>query len=404
MSATGVQAPVGPIPILDRLVPLPGAAGGSSRRRVRPGIWIGLGLALAAIPIVSYEPFSVPALQWIVARVAAAFPGERSISHLAIVAGSFLIAIPLAIAIHEIGHALGGLSVGFRLSQVRIGPLQIDRPFRVTVQKCSGTGYLGWVSMVPVAHDRLLARAMVLVFAGPGINLLCAGVMLALPFPKGPFSASFILVSLALAVKELVPVHRRIAVSDGRRLWLLIRNPQSSRRWLALLKLGAELREGVLPESLSRDFLEEAVAYRDETPDTIVAHATAHAAAFHQHDDAEAARFLETCLQYAGSAAPALLVRLTSEAAVFQARRRKRADLAEQWLADMPRPSRTPWLRWRAEAAIQEARGDVDGALAKLKQLEEAFLAFPDLVQRKSSLRLLERWRSEIGSRARQPS
>jgi hypothetical protein len=52
---------------------------------------------------------------------------------------------------------------------------------------------------------------------------------------------------------------------------------------------------------------------------------------------------------------------LISEAAVFQARRRKRADFAEKWLADLPAQTPFPWFRSGAEAAIREARDDLEG-------------------------------------------
>lgn len=50
------------------------------------------------------------------------------------------------------------------------------------------------------------------------------------------------------------------------------------------------------------------------------------------------------------------------EAAVFQARRRGRADLAEAWLEDVPAATAIPGNREHAEAAILEARGDREGA------------------------------------------
>src|SRR5262249_62124124 len=136
----------------------------------------------------------------------------------------------------------------------------------------------------------------------------------------------------------------------GIRLWMLLRNRESGERWLALMVLGNELRSGALPEALSADCIARAVAIRDESVDTVTAHAIAYSAAFHQHKDAEAGQLLETCLQYSRSAAPGLRAALMSDAAVFQARRRKRPDLAEKWLSAIP-PS-PPWLKRRAEAAI----------------------------------------------------
>lgn len=170
-------------------------------------------------------------------------------------------------------------------------------------------------------------------------------------------------------------------------------------RWLALLRLGGEFNDGVRPESLSADFLAKAVAVRDESVDTVTAHVLAYSAAFYQRKDEEAGRLLETCLAYSGHATPVMREVLMSDAAVLQARRRKRADLAEQWLADIPVTTRNPWLRTRAEAAILEAKGDVNGALGKLAEGEAAIATVPNKCQRDLLLQLLERWRSELRPR-----
>lgn len=330
--------------------------------------------------------------QWILVR----FPGEWTGTRLVAVGLPLLLAIPVVIAVHEVGHLLGGLAAGFRFSALRIGPLQIDRPLRISLQRISGTGYGGWVSMVPDKRDRLRVRALVLVLAGPGINLGSAGGLLLLPDSMGPASGAFIVVSLALAVKELLPIRHRITVSDGRRAWMLLRDRACSERWLAMMKLAAEFRQGVLPESLSADWLAEAIAYRDDSPDTVSAHGIAYAAAFHQHKDAEAGQRLETALQHASFAAPVQREALMSDAGVFQARRRKRADLAEQWLALMPQTPHCQWLRARVEAGILEARGDVEGALRKLDEVERIVQGWPDRARREWTMRLLARWREEL--------
>lgn len=87
---------------------------------------------------------------------------------------------------------------------------------------------------------------------------------------------------------------------------------------------------------------------------------------------------------------------LMSDAAVFQGRRRKRADLAEQWLAEIPIATSSPWLRTRAEAAILEAKGDAGGALGKLAEVEAAIATLPDEGRRDALGRSLQRRKSEL--------
>jgi hypothetical protein len=392
-----VSSPGSPTPILDRLAPLPSPAPPGSRLAAAGGWLILIAALAAALALALAQPAALePLRRSLLASFPGAFAARPAGVGLLAQGLAALLALPAAIAIHEVGHVLGGLAAGFRFVSLRIGPLQVDRPFLVSLQGRSRSGYSGWASMVPVRRDGLSLRAAVFVLGGPAANVVSGTAALLLPSANGLFALAFASFSLALAVKELMPIRHRIAVSDGRRLWLTWRDRQWAKRWMALLRLGAELDAGAPPESLSADDLARAVAHRDASPDTVTAHGLAFAAAFHQRRDREAGLLLETCLEYSSWAAPATREALMSDAAVFQARRRGRADLAEQWLAGLPRDGRSRWLRSRAEAAILEARGDFSGALLKLDEVEEHGRGVADRAQRRRLLRMLARWRSEL--------
>jgi hypothetical protein len=309
---------------------------------------------------------------------------------------SVLAAFYLMLAIHELGHVAAGLCVGFRCRSLRIGPLVFSHPFRVSFYWGPGAVVNGVADMIPVAAGKLAGRGAVMVLGGPVANILSALVVLLLPTPINVFSGLFVVCSIANGVNDLFPFESRLGVSDGRRIGMLLRQTARGERWLALLRLGGELNDGVLPESFSADFLAKAIAVRDDSADTVNAHAIAFLVAFHQHKDHEAARQLETCLACSGRATPALREALISDAAVFQAKRRKRADLADQWLAEIPVSTRHAWFRSRAEAATLEARGDIEGAVGKLAEVEAAIRELPKSAQRETSLTLLQRWKSEL--------
>src|SRR5688572_9999178 len=259
MSVTATEARTSSTPILDRLAPLPEPRSASPRARTRIARAFAVP-ALVVAALFALDPQAEEPLRRRMLEVHAEFfPDGWSASRAILAALSFLASLVLAVVVHETGHLLAGLCAGFRFSQLRAGPLQIDRPFRVSFRRSQGIGYAGWVSMFPARRDRLLLRAALLVLGGPGINLACAAALLLLPIAKGFFLWSFLLVSLALGVRELLPIRRRIAVADGRRLWLMLRDPPWSRRWLALMRLGAELRNGTLPEALSPEYLADAI-------------------------------------------------------------------------------------------------------------------------------------------------
>jgi hypothetical protein len=302
----------------------------------------------------------------------------------------------VAITIHELAHAIVGVLAGFRFNSLRISRLQFDRPFRVSLYKGRGTGAGGWASLFPVKQNKLILRAVVMLLAGPFSNLLCAGLLVALPHSTGMFSALLIYISFLLGLMNLIPFRSRAVISDGGRIAMLLANRARGERWLSILKLVEELRTGVPAENMTPEFIAKAVAIEDKSPDTVTAFAIAYAAAFWQHKDDEAARLLEACLRNASVAAPSQRTGLITDAAVFQARRRKRIDLAEQWLADLPPKLEYPWLPLRGQAAILEARGDIAGALRKLDEVEKLLLAVPNQALREMSLRNLKRWKAEL--------
>jgi len=400
MDATLVDIPTSPTPILDRQVPLPKPAAPGSGFALPFGVWIILGFAGGIVLRFWHPQFLRGLWSRVVASFAHQFPAPAAASNIFLFAVSTVLIAFAAVAIHELGHILAGLAVGFRFNTMRIGPLQFDRPFRISRYRGPGAWTGGGASLLPVKTDKLALPAVIMIAAGPAANMLSGSAMLLAPYSRGYFSWVFICCSMIGGLVELlVPFRTSFLISDAGRIWMLLRNRQQGERWLAILKLGAELNDGKMPESLSADFLAKAVAVRDLSPDTVTAHALAYTAAFHRQNDAEAAQALETCLQFSSCIVPAIREALMSDAAVFQARKRKRIDLAEQWLASMPQTTQRPGLRSRVQAAILEAQGDNQGALNKLEEVEKAARTLPNQAQRELSLRFLRRWQSDLRGR-----
>jgi hypothetical protein len=356
-------------------------------------IWCGMMVMIAACWL-----FDRPLVlqQWFLTEVRPWFLGQLAGIGVVGLCAASLAAFYLMVAVHELGHVVVGLCVGFRLRSLRVGPFVLIPPSRVSFYRGPGAMINGSAELTPVETDQLRLRGMAMILGGPAANLLSAMAVLLLPVPITAFSAIFIALSIVNGVNDLFPLESRLGISDGRRIWMLLRQRERGERWLALLRLGDELNDGVLPESLSDDCLAKAIAIRDDSADTVTAHAIAYSAAFHRHKDREAGQLLETSLAYSSYALPVVREALMSDAAVFQARRRKRADLAERWLDKIPVTTKNAWFRTRAEAAILEAQGNVHGAVGKLAEVEVTMLRFPKMAQRETLLQLLQRWKSEL--------
>lgn len=299
-----------------------------------------------------------------------------------------------AIVVHEIGHLVCGLSVGFQLTSVRFGPFQISPPFRVSVKFEPKTGASGFVSMIPGSSKNLRSRAMVFILGGPLANLLTGTSIFVLNI--GGFAPYFAAISILIGLGNLIPFRRFALISDGKRLLMLLKNVGQGERLLAILQLAAELQSGTEPESLSPDFIAKAIAVKDASPDTTAGYAFAYTAAWYKDAPERAAQLLETCLEYSQFSAPAVQQVLRCDAAIFHARKRNRVDLAEQWLSEIPQKTFFPGQRLRVESAILEAQGNLEGALKKLDEVETALMTIHDSYQRPVSLRFLQRWKREL--------
>jgi hypothetical protein len=350
--------------------------------------------------ILLHQSFVEAIRRWILMQSERLLPGPWDLGRIVLVGLTTILIGCSVTAIHELGHLIVGIGMGFRCSSMFLGPIQLSAPFRISLNPDPRGWWHGGVSLYPWKLDRLCTRAVPMVLAGPGANLLTGCAAFLLPVSGGFFVWLFIAASIGAGVVELfLPLRGPTFVFDGRRIWMLLWDRERGERWLALMRLIADTRAGVPPESLSADLLARATAVTDGSADTVIAHAFAYSSAFHRHEDGDAGQMLETCLRYASHAPPAMRAGLMSDAAVFQARRRKRADLAEQWLADLPAQAPFPWFRSRAEAAIREAQDDLEGALRKLDEGERSILLLPDRTQRELLLCLLRKWRSELEGR-----
>jgi membrane-associated protease RseP (regulator of RpoE activity) len=133
--------------------------------------------------------------------------------------------IPL-LAIHELGHALTAAAVGWHVGQVVIGMGRMVQEFKVgsAVVELRVLPIQGFVKNVPTnLHWPRLKNALIY-FAGPGADLLVAGLVLVLVGPATLFSRSseyavIALQSLAIAaaaqgIINLLPTSIRTPQGD----------------------------------------------------------------------------------------------------------------------------------------------------------------------------------------------
>ena len=382
-------------PILCRLAPMPECPKAHSERRT---IFLILGVVCLPIAWVGLMIWS-PAFLQVSERMLKPLGDFIDQTFSADTIAQAFLTIPAClfavVVVHEFGHLFMGLGMGFTLESIRVGPLAFSPPFKFSFKIESKTGASGRVLMLPPTTEQLGARALLFILGGPLANLLSGSLMLIL-FERHQVSNLFSGLSLLVGFGNLIPFRRLAAVSDGKRIVMILRNKAQGERLLALMRLGADMKNGIKFKDLSPAFIAKAISVKDDSPDTVGAFLCAYGVAVDRDQIDEAALLLETCLEHAPFVSPSVRDALRSDAAVFLARKRKCVDLAEQWMAEISAKPYHPGLQLRAQAAILEAQGNIDGALNKLKELEAEYRKVHGAFYREYSLRAVMEWREEL--------
>ncbi len=285
--------------------------------------------------------------------------------------GLALLATWIALAIHEAGHALGGVAQGFRFLFLAVGPLWVERRegrLAVRLNTTSAT-WGGVAACVPVDGADLPRRFAVMVAGGPlaslGLALLAGLAWAATPAGAAHFTAGVTALASAgffLATAQPFGAGGGFA-SDGGRLLRILRGGAEGAREAALLGLTAAAMGGARPRDWPAPLLADGLVPADGSMMEVAALVYAAQAAADGGDLDEAAARLDRADLLTAGKGRLLRSIMAGEAAWLAATRgeaaRGRALLAE---ADGPFTERHQLLR--AEAAVRLAEGDGAGARA----------------------------------------
>ena len=172
-----------------------------------------------------------------------------------------------AILIHEVGHALIALLLGFEIISVRVGPADLKYEEKWSLALNSASWGYGFVRIQfrglpgPLAPLQCIAFLM----GGPLANLLVA-VLLALFSPGenffGRVCVYLMLACILVAVSSLIPVKSKLGLSDGAKLVSLLFRPRWRRDFLFRLSLKARVAE-IIALSRTNELL-QAIQKADE--------------------------------------------------------------------------------------------------------------------------------------------
>jgi len=314
-----------------------------------------------------------------------------------LLAGIFVL-LPVAIAIHEGGHLLGGKLAGFQFALFVVGPLMILRQgdgIKFKLNKSFAT-YGGLAASFPTSTVNLRRGMLMLVAGGPLTSLLTGLVFLALglfvfPLPESTESLSFLglfgrialffmaLVSVVIAFVTMIPGKTGGFMTDGARLRLLAKGGPASDRELAVWQVTTTSMSGTRPSKWPTDALESAIMLQDESIFEYVSRTLAYTHAMDAKDYPQAHQHLRRALSLWNKIPASLQPSIAMEAAYFEAIARQDARRARAWL---DKAVQSPFIdqttKHRSESAVLIAEGMHEEAKEKLGEAENALSAILD--------------------------
>jgi hypothetical protein len=281
-----------------------------------------------------------------------------------------VVAVILTLAVHEIGHLVAGLVVGFRFTLLAIGPLLIERTASGKIRLAwNGAPALfgGAAGTIPTRREGLKWRFAGVIAGGPFASaLLSLGAAAALRWAPVPHGALRIelswlrLLSFAIFLATVVPLPNGPFVTDGMRSLRLVRHGPQGARELSTLTLLALERGGVRPRNWDVTLIDRGLEVRDGS----IFECQVHLCSYMRMLDAGSLDAAGAALASALTLAPRLPAFIGGpcfvEAAYFEAAHRRRPDRAREFLRMVPARGfgMLEADRLRAHAAIAVAEGD----------------------------------------------
>ena len=288
-----------------------------------------------------------------------------------------LVAVLGSGVIHEAGHLLAGLLFGFRITQLRIGPLRLGKHVNGRELYCGDVLTLGFMVLEPRASDQddavLRRRLWFLLLGGPLASLLLAGVLeFSYTMTQPRFLAAFGLhvgaaFSTLVAIAALLPdVNRRGNFSDGARLLMLAKNDGKAERWVSNIRCQIALNQGRHPRDWDQACVSRAAVIHDDSRDALTARWLAYLWAAERQDITCATKYLEGALELLAYSTPKLRDQMFLEAAVFQAWFRDNPSKALFWVYRIRNNKLTRLQKLRLDIALLWAEGRLFDAWEKL--------------------------------------
>jgi hypothetical protein len=175
-----------------------------------------------------------------------------NISFMAAEIGTILLVLAVLLLastfVHEAGHLLGGLLLGFGIESVRVGPIELrrQRGWAWAFSKADLAGGIVKAQFRTLPGPQAAWRCAGFLIAGPLANLLVALTLAPLsssPTLAGAFGGWLAIASLFVGIVNLIPLRTRTGRSDGAKLFWLIFSRNRREQLIFAFSLKARINE-----------------------------------------------------------------------------------------------------------------------------------------------------------------
>ena len=330
-------------------------------------------------------------------------PAWVKISTLGLLIPAFLVAI----GIHEGGHAVAGVNVGFDFKMYVVGPFMWEKDttgWHFKWNKNVNTAG-GLVMCLPTDTVDLPRRFSIFAAGGPVASLLLAVLaygIYAFGFKEstevdfikelvGSFFLFTAFLSMFFFFITSIPMHVGGFYTDGARIIRLLRGGDRAQFDSFILKIFTQSSGGVRPKLLNVNEIEEtlAIGQRINEPFTVYLHSYLYQVALDKGDNEKAEKHLLDYIGEAESIPEGIRNSVWLEAAFFYAYSKK--DLAEAekfWQQFKPAAMISKAQISATEAAIEILRNNKDVALSKIEAAEKEI---PNMIDKGVGIALKEK-------------
>lgn len=285
----------------------------------------------------------------------------------------------LVLAIHEVGHLLGGWFAGFRALLLVVGPVKLERRrdgWAVGFNRVPAL-WGGLAASAPTDTSDLQRRTLRMVVGGPLTSLAVGalGVLLWWLLPLRPPSADspaefaslgLVLLavgSLGIGVVTLVPATTSGFPTDGAQILRQLRGGPEAKAHAALQALVGLSLGGARPRDWPHALVEQALELQPDTAMGLSSLQMAHVHALDHGRISDARGFLELALASRETLPGALRPGLLAQGAYFAAAHDGDPERARRLLEEVKGPGLgAEHLLLLAEVAVRLGEGDDAGA------------------------------------------